>query len=211
MDERECGDISRRAASGRSGVPRDARDNDDLREDAMNTDGIGEAGTLTADTPETNDANTGRPSHYQRIGGGPAIRGVVDRFYGLLLEDAELRPYFEVDMPRLKRHQAALLAQVLGGPGDYVGRDLGDAHASLAIPADHYRKVVNYLTGVLYISQVPSDIIGDVGQVLASLESQIVTVGGGAAKPAGGGAAKPAGGGAAKPAGGGAAPTGGVS
>ncbi len=119
-------------------------------------------------------ADRPHPSHYERIGGGPAIRTVVDRFYRLVLDDEELRPYFEVDMARLKRHQAALLTQVLGGPAGYQGRDLGKAHAGLAITGAHYRKVVNYLTGVLWITQVPSDVISDVAGVLASAEAQIV-------------------------------------
>jgi hemoglobin len=48
---------------------------------------------------------------YARIGGAPAVRAVVDRFYERLLADAELRVYFaglgEEAMAGLRRHQAA--------------------------------------------------------------------------------------------------------
>ncbi len=127
----------------------------------------------TAGGPGTGESS-GQPSHYARIGGGPAIRAAVDKFYQLLLDDPELRPYFTGDLARLKRHQAALLTEVLGGPAGYRGRDLGEAHAPLAITAEHYRKVGNYLTGVLWILQVPEDIIADVAAVVGSLHDQIV-------------------------------------
>jgi hemoglobin len=112
---------------------------------------------------------------YDRIGGAPAIREAVDRFYRRLLDDPELAGYFEGDLSGLKRHQAALLTQVLGGPVQYEGRDLTEAHESLAIPKAHFQRVVFYLVGTLWELGAPMDVIMATGETVASLENHIVT------------------------------------
>lgn len=112
---------------------------------------------------------------YDRVGGAPAIREAVDRFYRRLLDDPELAGYFEGDLTGLKRHQAALLTQVLGGPVQYEGRDLTEAHASLAVSKAHFQRVVFYLVGTLWELGAPMDVIMATGETVASLESHIVT------------------------------------
>ena len=64
-------------------------------------------------------------SDYQAVGGGPAVKAVVEDFYARVLHDPQLAPFFiGVDLPRLKRHQALLVTKVLGGPDGYTGRSL---------------------------------------------------------------------------------------
>lgn len=64
-------------------------------------------------------------SAYERVGGAPAVKAVVDRFYQRVLADGELARYFadldESGMTQLKRHQVAMVSQVLGGPGRTPG------------------------------------------------------------------------------------------
>ena len=43
---------------------------------------------------ETTDASPTPVSHYDRVGGKPAIREVVEQFYARVLDDDELAPYF---------------------------------------------------------------------------------------------------------------------
>ncbi|HKT02445.1 MAG TPA: group 1 truncated hemoglobin [Rugosimonospora sp.] len=112
---------------------------------------------------------------YERVGGGPALQEAVDRFYRRLLDDPELAGYFPGDLTALKQHQAALLAQVLGGPSRYAGRDLAEAHATLGITATHFQKVVFYLVGTLWELGAPMDITMAVGLTVSSLQDQIVT------------------------------------
>ena len=114
-------------------------------------------------------------SMYERIGGAPALREAVDRFYRRLLEDPELAGYFTGDLTGLKQHQAALLAQVLGGPSNYGGRDLATAHASLGITTEHFQRVAFYLVGTLWELGAPMDIIMAVGTTVMSLQGQVVT------------------------------------
>ena len=111
---------------------------------------------------------------YERIGGGPAIAEAVDRFYRRLLDDPEVAPYFTGDLTGLKRHQALLLAQVLGGPAAYDGRDLAEAHQPLGITDEQFQRVTFYLVGTLWELQVPMDIIMAVGLTVTSLRDAVV-------------------------------------
>ena len=114
-------------------------------------------------------------SMYERVGGAPALREAVDRFYRRLLEDPELAGYFTGDLTGLKQHQAALLAQVLGGPSNYGGRDLAAAHASLGITTEHFQRVANNHKNTLWELGAPMDIIMAVGTTVMSLQGQVVT------------------------------------
>jgi hemoglobin len=121
---------------------------------------------------------TNTPSDYERVGGAPAIRHVVQRFYELILADPQLAPFFEgVDMPRLKRHQVLLISQVLGGPAEYDGRDLHEAHAHLRIGSEDFGRVVTHLVAALREANVDDDIIDRVGNALAAHEKDVVTAG----------------------------------
>jgi hemoglobin len=115
-------------------------------------------------------------SDYEAVGGGQAIRAVVDRFYELVVGDPRLTSFFEgVDMPALKRHQALLVSQVMGGPAEYDGRSLKDAHAQLNIGNGDFDAVVQHLVDTLNEFKVPQDIIGRVGATLSQTRSDIVT------------------------------------
>ena len=124
----------------------------------------------------TNSTVVPSVSDYERVGGAPTIRLVVDRFYDLVLADDELAGYFTgMDLARIKRHQVLLLSQVLGGPVSYDGRDLAEAHRHLEVSAAHYDRVGQYLTGLLWKSDVDTDIIFRVADTLAAVRDQIVT------------------------------------
>ena len=120
-------------------------------------------------------AGEGAPSDYDRVGGGAAVRSVVDRFYGLVLDDPRLETYFtDTDLPRLKRHQVLLVSQVLGGPAGYDGRELRQAHAGMDIGTEQFGLVVSYLAQSLSVAGVDRDIIDRVGATLAATEADVV-------------------------------------
>ncbi len=112
---------------------------------------------------------------YERVGGGAAIRSVVDRFYELLLGDERLVGYFDgTDLPRLKRHQVLLISQVLGGPANYDGRELRAAHAGMAISREDFWLVVSHLAQALQEAGVDEEVIVRVGATLAATEDDVV-------------------------------------
>jgi hemoglobin len=122
------------------------------------------------------DQTTGATvSDYDAIGGGPAVSAVVNDFYERVLADPQLSPYFEgVDMARLKRHQVLLVSQVLGGPANYDGRSLDEAHEGLGIDHDDFARVAGHLTAAMSEAGVPEDIVMRAIAVVAATEPDIV-------------------------------------
>lgn len=117
-------------------------------------------------------------SHYERIGGASSVKAAVELFYDKVLADPELAGYFSnVDMVGQRRHLALMLTVVLGGPNEYSGRGLAEAHQPMDIPLEHYVKVGEHLTATLVELGVPADIIGDVQGVLAQVQDQVVASG----------------------------------
>jgi hemoglobin len=115
------------------------------------------------------------PTHYDRVGGQPAIHEVVEQFYARVLADDELAPYFTgSDVDAIKRHQVLLLSQVLGGPAEYDGRELGEAHRGLGITSEHYDKVVGYLVAVLTELGADDELLAAAGSVVAGVKPDIV-------------------------------------
>jgi hemoglobin len=114
-------------------------------------------------------------SDYDLVGGGTAISAVVNNFYERVLRDPQLAQYFDgVDLARLKRHQGLLISQVLGGPADYNGRPLDQAHAGLGISHDDLAAVVSHLVAAMREARVPEDILLRTIAVVASTEPDIV-------------------------------------
>lgn len=114
-------------------------------------------------------------SAYDRIGGAAAVTEAVERFYRRLLADEELAGFFEdTDLAVLKRHQVALISQVLDGPKTYAGRELAEAHRGMEISAGQYEAVGAHLTAVLEELDVPRDIVDHVGKVLESVAPDVI-------------------------------------
>ena len=115
-------------------------------------------------------------SIYEDIGGAPAVSAAVGDFYGRVLADPVLVGYFDgIDMDRLMSHQRSFITTALGGPEEYGGRSMGDAHAHLNVTKDAFDRVVGHLVATLQGLGVPDETIGEIGAKLAPLESEIVT------------------------------------
>ncbi|MBB3675095.1 group I truncated hemoglobin [Modestobacter versicolor] len=115
-------------------------------------------------------------SLYERLGQEVGIRTAVDDFYARVVSDPQLAHFFEgIDLPRLRRHQTALLVQVTGGPVDYSGRSLAEGHAGLGITPADFDRVVGHLVDTLTALGVPAEDIGEVGAALTAHRDDIVT------------------------------------
>ncbi|MGZ4626005.1 MAG: group I truncated hemoglobin [Kineosporiaceae bacterium] len=114
---------------------------------------------------------------YETLGGAEPLRIAVEEFYVRVLGDPELVGFFEgVDVARVKRHQVLLLSQVLGGPAEYTGRALGEAHAHLDISGSDYDRVVEHLVGTLQGLGVDPSVVHAVEGVVAGVRPDIVKV-----------------------------------
>ncbi len=114
-------------------------------------------------------------SDYERIGGAPALTAVVDELYVRLTADPLVGHYFEtVDLPQQKRHMVLMLTKVLGGPDQYQGRALDEAHQPLDISDADYDRVGQHLMGIIGEVGVPEDIQGRVADTLGAVRPQVV-------------------------------------
>jgi hemoglobin len=114
-------------------------------------------------------------SIYDEIGGSAAVSAAVDQFYERVIADPTLAPYFVgTDMMKLKKHQRAFIAAAVGGPEPYLGRNMAEAHARLAISASDFDRVVGHLVDTLAALGVPTPTIAAIGATLAPLKDEIV-------------------------------------
>ena len=79
---------------------------------------------------------TRQPSLIERMGGAEAASGflisAVEVFYHKLVSDPTLERFFEgKDIEMLKKKQVDFLAYVFGGPADYNGKGIYEAHEHL--------------------------------------------------------------------------------
>ena len=115
-------------------------------------------------------------SLYDRLGGADAVGPVTQAFYKKVLEDEALAPYFAfVNMERLIGMQTSFLTMALGGPSDYSGRSLRDAHAGLRdLNDEHFDKVVTHLAQTLKEFGVSDDDISAAGAVAESVRVDVL-------------------------------------
>jgi hemoglobin len=115
-------------------------------------------------------------SLYERLGQEAGIGSAVDDFYRRVVADPALAPFFDgIDLPRLRRHQTALLVQVTGGPVEYSGRELATAHAGLGITPADFDRVVRHLVAALTDLGVSAGDIGEIGAALTASRDDIAT------------------------------------
>src|SRR5215471_15761318 len=112
---------------------------------------------------------------YESIGGADSVRVAVDDFYVRVLGDPSLAPYFtDTDMAHLKAHQRAFITAALGGPQEYDGMSMADAHNGREITPEAFAAVVGHLVATLESLGVDDETIGTIGGALAPLEPEIV-------------------------------------
>lgn len=85
-------------------------------------------------------------SLFERVGGVAGIEKLVGAFYGRVLDDSELAPFFEqAPMEKLRRMQVELFSAALGGPAIYSGRPIREVHAGRGIEKVHLRRFIEHL------------------------------------------------------------------
>jgi methyl-accepting chemotaxis protein len=114
---------------------------------------------------------------FERIGGKPAIAATVEQFYERVLADEDLKPFFKnTDVPSLKAMQEKFFTAALGGPEEYDGRSIIEAHAHLEIHSDHFDRVAHHLIETLRGLGVTEDHIDEIIGTVGTLKSEIVTM-----------------------------------
>ena len=83
---------------------------------------------------------------YARLGGMPALYAVTDNFITLIEHEPRILKYFKgVDIAEFRRHFAIQLCMETGGPCEYTGRTMQDAHAMMNITEADFNLTVELL------------------------------------------------------------------
>ena len=100
---------------------------------------------------------------------------MTGRFYAAVLDDPLLAPHFAgVDMTRQAGMLAAFLSLATGGPAEYRGRNLRDAHAALQIGDREFDRVVELLAAALKAAEVSDGAIGEVAGVAETVRADVL-------------------------------------
>ena len=118
-------------------------------------------------------------SLYERIGGQGAIMAAVDRFYGKVLADELTRPFFDaLDMQAQTKKQIAFMTWALGGPAEYRGRDLTQAHAALVrdkgLGDVHFDAIAKHLEATLLELGVARELIDEALGIVGGTRAQVL-------------------------------------
>jgi len=117
-------------------------------------------------------------SLYEKIGGQPAMDAAVDLFYRKVLNDDRVSRFFEdVDMDEQRAKQKSFLTVVFGGPNDYTGKDLREAHKSLVddgLDDSHFDAVAVHLQNTLEELGVPAELVNRVMATAAGTRDDVL-------------------------------------
>ncbi|MFC4990478.1 group I truncated hemoglobin [Saliphagus infecundisoli] len=87
---------------------------------------------------------------FTRLGGHEAVESVVNDFYDRVLNDERVIHHFEdSDTTELRAHQVQFISAVTGGPVEYSGDDMREAHKGMGITDTEFNVVAEHLNTAL--------------------------------------------------------------
>ncbi|HSS01940.1 MAG TPA: hypothetical protein VLM79_33005 [Kofleriaceae bacterium] len=112
---------------------------------------------------------------FDRLGGLPAIKAVVDEFVTRTTSDARIKErFFNTDAENLKRLLTEFVCMATGGPCKYTGRDMATSHAGMDLVDEEFNALVENLAGALDKFKVPEKEKGELLGALGPLKPDIV-------------------------------------
>lgn len=114
---------------------------------------------------------------FEKIGGRKAVEAAVDIFYTKVLGDPSISHFFEsVDMKAQKGKQTAFLTFAFGGPNNYTGKDMRNAHKHMKLTEAHFSAVAAHLQSTLEELSVPKELIQEVMSIAASTHDDVLNL-----------------------------------
>jgi hemoglobin len=115
---------------------------------------------------------------YERIGGEAAVSAAVDIFYRKVLNDHRINRFFDnTDMDAQIAKQKAFFTMAFGGPNNYTGTDMRNAHAKLVkkgLNDSHFDAVMEHLGATLVELNVPEDLIAEAAAIAESTRADVL-------------------------------------
>ena len=124
-------------------------------------------------------ASEAEPTLYDQIGGKESIQKAVDLFFKKIFMDGRVSHFFDnTDMRRLYAHQSQFLSFALGGPEEYKGRDIREAHKDLVekhgLEEKHFDIVAEHLLATLVDLGVASKTRQEIISIVASTKGAVL-------------------------------------
>jgi len=111
---------------------------------------------------------------YARLGGEAGVRRMLVAFYGRILADPEIAPFFtHTSMDKLLHMQNEFFNTALDGPHEYTGGDLARVHANRGIGIRHFTTFVQHLVTTLREVGVKEDDVHDVVYRVSTLRRSV--------------------------------------
>src|SRR5262245_38652612 len=115
-----------------------------------------EAKAPPAETGEPAPVAAAPKSLFDRLGGLPAIKAVVEEFVARTTTDPRIKErFFNTDAENLKRLLTEFVCMATGGPCKYTGRDMATSHAGMDLVDEEFTALVENLAGSLDKFKVP--------------------------------------------------------
>jgi hemoglobin len=115
---------------------------------------------------------------YEKLGGQGAVNAAVDIFYRKVLADDSISKFFDTtDMEEQHKKQKAFLTMAFGGPNEYTGKDMRDAHAPLVekgLNDSHFDAVATHLQNTLEELGVSADLVQEVMNIAGSTREDVL-------------------------------------
>ena len=116
-------------------------------------------------------------SLYERLGGINAITAVVENFRDRVAKDDRINQKFaKTDLVRLTKMLIDQVCEATGGPCQYTGRSMKDAHAGMGVTTGEFGALVDDLVATLNQFKVGQAEQDELLAVLGPLKTEIVEV-----------------------------------
>lgn len=114
-------------------------------------------------------------SIYEKLGGAEAIDAAVDIFYRKVLVDDRISHFFDtIDMDSQHVKQKAFLTMAFGGPNEYTGKDMREAHKHMNLTEEHFTAVAENLIATLKDLNAGEEDINAVVEVALSVKDDVL-------------------------------------
>lgn len=117
-------------------------------------------------------------SLYEQLGGEPAMDAAVTLFYSKVLDDPRVNGFFKnVDMDKQRQMQKTFLTLAFGGPSNYSGKGMAEAHQKLVdrgLNDGHFDVIIEHLGATLQELGVAAPLIGQAAGIAESVRDDIL-------------------------------------
>ncbi len=125
-----------------------------------------------------NSETTMSQTLYERIGGEAAVNAAVELFYRKVLNDYRINRFFgNSDMDKQIAKQKAFFTMAFGGPNNYTGQDMRNAHAhmvKIGLDDSHFDAVMEQLGATLVELNVPAGLIAEAAAIAESTRKDVL-------------------------------------